>query len=229
VLPSRFQPGAVEVITGGVAATNTVGVTVPWLTRWPTRRLSQAGVVIGALFIGGWSLVQPAGALAALACTAMAVTGGYIALFHSPKLLILNGAVADAVATIAAMRLAQEADIGTAASAFWLTTVRNLSVPLGIWGISRAMRMYVQRSEEDALTGLLNRRAFTGAVLNRLTDPPPGHAHPAVVMVDLDNFKRINDTHGHSAVTTPCRQWPSCCANTPPPTRLSAAPVARSS
>jgi diguanylate cyclase (GGDEF)-like protein len=199
VLPSRFEPSAVEMITGGVAATFTVGVTVLWLTRWPTRRLSQAGVVVGALFIGAWSLVQPTGALAALACTAMAVTGGYIAFFHGPRLLLFNGAVAVAVATDAVLRLAHESNLATAASAFWLTTFLNLSVPLGIWGISRAMGTYVQRSEKDALTGLLNRRAFTDAVRNRLTDPPPGHAHLAVVMVDLDNFKRINDTHGHSA------------------------------
>jgi len=61
------------------------------------------------------------------------------------------------------------------------------------------MGTYVQRSEEDDLTGLLNRRAFTDAVSNRLANPPPAHSHLAVVMVDLDNFKRINDTHGHLA------------------------------
>jgi drug/metabolite transporter (DMT)-like permease len=76
VLPSQYQPSAVEVIIGGLAATFTVGVTVLWLARWPTRRQSQAGVVIGALCVGRWSFVQPTAALAALACTAMAVTGG---------------------------------------------------------------------------------------------------------------------------------------------------------
>jgi len=76
VLPSQSRPSAVEVITGGVVATFTVGVTVLWLTRWPTRRQSQAGVVMGALCVGGWSLVQPTAALAALACTAMAVPAG---------------------------------------------------------------------------------------------------------------------------------------------------------
>src|ERR1700739_310158 len=54
VLPSQHQPRAVEVLTGVFAATFTVGVTVLWLTRWPARRLSQAGVTIGSLCIGGW-------------------------------------------------------------------------------------------------------------------------------------------------------------------------------
>ena len=198
VLPSQQHPSAVEVIVGGFAATFTVGVTVLWLTRWPTRRLSQAGVVIGALSIGGWSLVQPTAALAALACTAMAVTGGYIAFFHSPRLLLFNGIVAVTVAGTAVLRLVHEANIATAASALWVINFLNLSIPLAIWGMSRAMGMYVQRSEEDALTGLLNRRAFTDAVSNRLANAPTAHTHLAVVMVDLDNFKRINDTHGHS-------------------------------
>ncbi|OBA72043.1 hypothetical protein A5641_08900 [Mycobacterium sp. 1554424.7] len=199
VLPSQRRPSVVEVITGGVAVAFTAGVTVLWMTRWPTRRLSQGGVALGALFVGGWSLVQPTGALAALACTAMAVTGGYIALFHSPKLLVFNGLVAIAVTVTAVVRLAYEANIATAASALWINVFLNLSVPLGIWGMSRAMGTYVQRSEEDPLTGLLNRRAFTDAVGNRLANPPPAHTHLAVVMVDLDNFKRINDTHGHLA------------------------------
>src|ERR1700753_2857432 len=197
VLPSQRQVRVVEVITGGVAATFIVGVTLVWLTRWPTRRQSQAILVIGALCIAAWSLVQPTGALAALACTGMAVTGGYIAFFHSPRLLLFNGVIALAVVTTAVLRLAHEHNPATAASAFWINAFLNLSVPLGIWGMSRAIEMYAQRSEEDALTGLLNRRAFTDALSNRLANPPPAHTHLAVAMVDLDNFKRINDTHGH--------------------------------
>jgi diguanylate cyclase (GGDEF)-like protein len=174
-------------------------MTVMWLMHWPTRRQSQVGVALGALFVGGWSLVQPTGALAALACTAMAVTGGYVAFFHGPKLVLFNSLVALGVTVTAVVRLAHEANIATAASALWINTFLNLSVPLAIWGMSRAMGTYVQRSEEDPLTGLLNRRAFTDAVGHRLADPPPAHTHLAVVMVDLDNFKRINDTHGHLA------------------------------
>ncbi len=68
-----------------------------------------------------------------------------------------------------------------------------------IWGISQAMGTYVERAERDPLTGLLNRRAFTDAVAVRLVDHHPEHTHLAVMMLDLDDFKRVNDTHGHSA------------------------------
>ncbi len=181
------------------------------------------------LATAGWSLVQPSAAFAALACTALAVTGGYIALFHSPRLLMLNGLVAAATATMAVLRLAEEADPASAAAAFWLIWYPNFSVPLIIWGVSQAMGTYVERAEQDPLTGLLNRRAFTEAVPVRLANHDAAHTHLAVMMLDLDDFKCINDTHGHAAGDRLLQWWPGCCASTARPTRLFAAPAARNS
>ena len=76
VLPSQCHPSTAEVIIGSVTDVLTLGITTFWLTRWPTRRQSQAGAAIGALCICAWSLAQPTAALAALPCTALAVTGG---------------------------------------------------------------------------------------------------------------------------------------------------------
>lgn len=51
----------------------------------------------------------------------------------------------------------------------------------------------------DALTGLLNRRAFE-VLLAEETDRARRLGQPlALVIFDLDHFKRINDTHGHPA------------------------------
>ncbi|MBO9553855.1 GGDEF domain-containing protein [Cellulomonas sp.] len=47
----------------------------------------------------------------------------------------------------------------------------------------------------DPLTGLGNRTLFT----DRLADPGDGGTRRAVLMVDLDGFKRVNDDHGHHA------------------------------
>ena len=51
----------------------------------------------------------------------------------------------------------------------------------------------------DALTGLLNRRAFfeTGAAE---VERSKRYAHPlAIIFLDLDDFKQLNDTKGHDA------------------------------
>ncbi len=54
-------------------------------------------------------------------------------------------------------------------------------------------------SSRDALTGLLNRRAFELA-LAREVDRVARSGEPALVlMVDIDHFKRVNDTWGHGA------------------------------
>ena len=198
VLFDQRQPGVRVVFVGALIAIYCLGFTVYWLTSWPARWQSQAAVMAGMLGILAWCVAQPSAPLAALGCTATAVTGGYIAFFHSPRLLIVHSAAALAIATIAMLRVLREADIASAASAFWLINFLNLSVPLAIYGTSRALITYAQRSAEDPLTGLLNRRAFTETVTHRLADPPLGHTHLAVAMIDLDNFKHVNDTHGHS-------------------------------
>ncbi len=73
----------------------------------------------------------------------------------------------------------------------------NITVPLAIRGTSRAMSHYAIRSDEDPLTGLLNRRAFLEVVERRLIAEMVSD-HLVVIMVDLDDFKRVNDTHGHA-------------------------------
>lgn len=52
-------------------------------------------------------------------------------------------------------------------------------------------------SSRDALAGLANRRAFESA-LNREIDRVARSGEPALMlMLDIDHFKRINDTYGH--------------------------------
>jgi diguanylate cyclase len=57
----------------------------------------------------------------------------------------------------------------------------------------------VDLSSKDALTGLANRRAFELA-LGREVDRVARSGEPALLLaLDIDHFKRVNDTHGHNA------------------------------
>ncbi|MBN8494892.1 MAG: GGDEF domain-containing protein [Burkholderiales bacterium] len=57
----------------------------------------------------------------------------------------------------------------------------------------------VDLSSRDALTGLANRRSFELA-LAREIDRVARAGEPALLLVlDIDHFKRVNDTHGHAS------------------------------
>jgi diguanylate cyclase (GGDEF)-like protein len=177
----------------------TVVMAFYWWKRWPTRRQSRAAVSLGAMCIALWSQAQPSAELSAQVCMATAVTGGYIAFLHSNRLLALNFALALGIDTLTTLRLTNEVDLATAIGSFWLTLFINVSVPVAIHGASRALWVYAARSTTDPLTGLLNRRAFTDALIARLHDEPGSHTHLIVLLIDLDDFKRVNDTYGHAA------------------------------
>lgn len=49
----------------------------------------------------------------------------------------------------------------------------------------------------DALTGLHNRRGFDETLANLLKDRNNGSKNGAVLLLDIDHFKQVNDTHGH--------------------------------
>jgi diguanylate cyclase (GGDEF)-like protein/PAS domain S-box-containing protein len=52
-------------------------------------------------------------------------------------------------------------------------------------------------SRTDGLTGLLNRRSFVADLARRHGRVVQGDQPGALVYCDLDNFKQVNDTHGH--------------------------------
>ena len=58
----------------------------------------------------------------------------------------------------------------------------------------RALR---RLATQDSLTGAANRRGFMDRLLRAQGDAEQADRPLALVMVDLDHFKRINDVHGH--------------------------------
>lgn len=54
----------------------------------------------------------------------------------------------------------------------------------------------------DSLTGLANRRAFTARLEEELSRSGRHGSSIAVLVIDVDRFKTVNDTHGHHAGDT---------------------------
>lgn len=56
-----------------------------------------------------------------------------------------------------------------------------------------------QQAHADPLTGLLNRRAFFEALAREQRRMERTKSKCALIVVDIDHFKHINDLHGHTA------------------------------
>jgi len=90
-------------------------------------------------------------------------------------------------------------------SAYWetvraFTPLMSIAVAaLFLWGIiSDIIERMRAEAGTDYLTGLLNRRGFEQAaslVLNAEAGPD---ARPALLLADIDDFKKINDAFGHT-------------------------------
>lgn len=171
--------------------------------------LALTGLVWG---VGGW-LIMPRDSLAYQAvvyCFLMGMAGGAVASYsaHFPAVTLaivtvmlpstlwfalqdsvpLRAMAAGGVLYVAAAYRA------TRTLAFFVRRSFQLSHEL------RAARHAAERlARTDALTGLANRRAFY-ELGQRAFDESVRYAHPvSIVMLDVDRFKSINDTHGHAA------------------------------
>ncbi len=60
----------------------------------------------------------------------------------------------------------------------------------------------LQRADLDALTGIANRAAFERSLREALADDPTRAAGVRVLLIDLDDFKGVNDKLGHGAGDT---------------------------
>ena len=77
-----------------------------------------------------------------------------------------------------------------------------------IWALALGLRLRRQQEDRaralelashDPLTGLYNRRGFLEQALPVFSTSTRSDRPLAVVMLDIDHFKRINDVHGHDA------------------------------
>jgi diguanylate cyclase (GGDEF)-like protein len=170
-----------------------------WLISWPTERQSSALALTGAACIAGWSVSQSNPLLGLLSCATLAFTGGYLAFFHTARTQLVNVVLALISGGISANRIVSTQGEFVAWSCFWLILLFNVIIPAAIFGIVRALGADVIQSDRDPLTGLFNRRGFHRTVISQLLARRSEGVHVHAMMVDLDQFKLVNDTNGHAA------------------------------
>ncbi|MBX7453273.1 GGDEF domain-containing protein [Mycolicibacterium sp. 3033] len=192
--PSNPVGRAVAVIAGvGAIAVSTV-----WLPGWPTRTRSLIYNLVCCASIAAGSLSMSFAYAGLMGCVMFAVLGGFLAYFHRPADVLLNGGVAAVCVVITATRLILDTgDIPVTISAVVTVVALNIGVPFGIYSLVHSLHADLVESGRDSLTGLLTRRSFYQA-LRELIGRQGSDAAVNVTMIDLDDFKGLNDSRGHA-------------------------------
>ena len=137
-----------------------LGYAVLWLRGWPTKRQSLAMAWLGGGIVAAGCVVQPQPVIALMGCTGVAILGGYAAFFHNTKAITVVVVFGIAAGVLCAIRVAAVDGWVVAAAGLWLVIELNLAVPLAIQTVVRTVGADGVRSDQDRLTGVLNRRAF---------------------------------------------------------------------
>jgi diguanylate cyclase (GGDEF)-like protein len=154
------------------------------------------------MFFGSLVLAAGMGGVAALAMKPLAE------ITASTRGLMVGSYVMGAFALVAraAGTLVDPEAAGTHASAFitlpllaGYATVLGASVAFLLMQTERADFTAKQLASTDPLTGAYNRRTFLELIEKELSRARRFESPVSLVMLDLDHFKRINDTHGHLA------------------------------
>ncbi|MGV9836746.1 diguanylate cyclase [Nocardia niigatensis] len=171
--------------------------TVYWsVAPWPSERLSLALVAGADVLITLGCLVDRNALYGSLLVMTLIVTGGYLTMFHGPRILAVHaGWSLLSVLTLAWLTVADsDGDIALAVSA--VLTMASITV-----GLLPALHFcyWVLRMDAltDPLTRLLNRRGLDYYVSAWFGSHD--HRPICVMSIDLDRFKAVNDTYGHSA------------------------------
>ncbi|GLP75967.1 hypothetical protein TUM20983_30770 [Mycobacterium antarcticum] len=171
-----------------------------WARKWPTRDQSAAFVVVANISIAATCLVDGWPGMGIQFCTAFAALAGYVAFFHSSKYVALTLTTAAGTALGFAVQTAMAGDLPLALSRLLVLIVTVLAVPFCVHVLVHTLGIDALKSDIDPLTDLPNRRAFQRSVRVLAAEASrDGTGHFTIVMIDLDDFKRVNDTGGHAA------------------------------
>jgi diguanylate cyclase (GGDEF)-like protein len=89
--------------------------------------------------------------------------------------------------------------LGTLAAAVLLAGLLFLVFRAAQSRLSRQHRQLVESTRRDALTGMLNHGSIVALLAEEIETARSGKRRIGVALVDVDNFRLFNDTHGHAA------------------------------
>ncbi|MDQ6645602.1 MAG: diguanylate cyclase, partial [Pseudomonadota bacterium] len=92
-----------------------------------------------------------------------------------------------------------------------LLLIALASIALWLYRIKRSQLRFKSLSQRDGLTGILNYQYFVSEAERVLRQLEKKSDEACLVSIDLDHFKRINDTHGHAVGDAVLRHTVATC------------------
>ncbi|MGO4443175.1 GGDEF domain-containing protein [Mycobacterium sp. 2YAF39] len=187
-------------IVAVVGALCSVAMAAVWLrNRWPTRMTSETCVLIGTVYIASASLMATNPVVGLLGSTAFAILGGFIALFHSMRLLVFMWVVGAATVVALAVRVAQTDGVLAITGALLVGLV-NVFTVFACRTLLRSITSDVQLDDLEPLTNLLTQDAFAEQTATLMSSRDRGgDRYLMVAVVNLDSFSLYRDMSGVAA------------------------------
>lgn len=171
-----------------------------WLrNRWPTRIASELCAVIGCIYTAAVCLTFADPVVGLLGSTAFAILGGYIALFHSMRLLMITWLVGAAIIVVLAARVAAT-DAVLAVTGALLVAVVNAFGVFACRTLLRSITSDVDLDNLEPLTSLLTWDAFAEKAATLMSSRDRGcDRYLVVAVLNLDSFSLLRDMAGAAA------------------------------
>jgi diguanylate cyclase (GGDEF)-like protein len=184
-------------VTAMVVAACCVVMALVWLRpSWPSRRASQACVVVGTVCVAVSCVIVSSTVVGILGTTAYAVLGSLVVLFHSMRLLAFTWAVGAGVIVYLAVELSED-DVPMAVATVLLIALVNGFAVFASRLVIRLIANDTIHGDLEPVTGLFTRDSFFEQVAtligarNRNDD-----RRLVVVIVNLDNHALLADMNG---------------------------------
>lgn len=198
--PTIGYPAWLQLVVAGVVAACAAGVAR--LTQWQQRLiLTLVATLLTGIFMS-MPLPGATGQLALRTGLFQLLPLALMALMVRPVSLL---AFALLIVVMAQLRIVLHGAPGTGSALYWLYTLTTIGFGLVLAGYRtdfavsawQMRRRLVEQAHTDALTGLLNRNGWSERADAAHARATSAGVPVALVVLDIDYFKRINDRLGH--------------------------------
>jgi diguanylate cyclase (GGDEF)-like protein len=180
------------------AAMLAVAAMASWIGADPAWRPQQAvvhyAITASLYFWTAWSLYRYARGTLMLRFPTLMTLPLLIAGLNAGGRALRTAFKPDALA----LEIAANSTLNVGTAMAVVAVIAMLHATLMALVVARLIKELQWRARHDGLTGLLNRRAMQETLERQLTRSRRAGDTFAVVMLDIDHFKAINDHHGHA-------------------------------